>query len=192
MTGQGYHRRKRPEAVREAILREAAAFAVERGIQSLTLQAVADRAGVTKGGLMHHFADKPALLSALRNRALEHFAAALERNLEEGNLEDDPDPDAEGRFTRAYVRTCLASARQEAELSLITALWADPELRAAWYAWLADQEALHAATDGGVARKLVRLAADGAWLAAMDGADTAEWEEGLLRIAGAGAGLAAW
>jgi len=178
LTEAGYHRPKRPDAVREAILREATELAVTRGIQSLTLQAVADRAGVTKSGLMHHHADKAALLSALRDRAIEHFGAALERCL-------DADPQAPGRFTRAYVKVCLASARREPGLSLITALWADPALRRDWHAWLEREEARHQATDGGIERKLVRLAADGAWLAAMDGADPSAWEEGLLRMAGA-------
>lgn len=178
MTELGYHRPKKPEEVREAILREATELAVSEGIQSLTLQGIADRAGVTKSGLMHHYAGKTALLSALRDRAIDNFRAALERNLRDG-------PGTSGRFTRAYVKVCLASAQREPDLSLITALWADPALRGDWYAWLEQEENRHRTTDGAVEQKLVRLAADGAWLAAMDGADTTDWEEGLLAMAGA-------
>lgn len=178
MIEAGYHRPKRPEEVREAILRAATELSVAQSVRSLTFQAVADRAGVTKGGLIHHFPDKAALLSALRDRAIEHFRAALEHNLRE-------DKAIVGRFTRAYVKACLASASREPKLSLITSLWADPALRRDWYAWLEKEEARHYATDGSLELKLIRLAADGAWLAAMDGADTSDWEAGLIARTGA-------
>lgn len=175
MKDSGYRRPKRPEDVREAILVASTELAVTQGVRSLTFQAVADRAGVTKGGLIHHYSDKAALMAALRDRAIAHFSVALDYNLRE-------DSRTAGRFTRAYVKACLASARSEPGLSLITALWADTSLRRDWYAWLEKEETRHHATDGSVELKLVRLAADGAWLAAMDGADTTQWEAGLIAM----------
>lgn len=174
----GYHRKKQPEQVREAILRAAGDLAIELGIQVLTIQAVATRAGVTKGGLMHHFPDKERLLAALRAEALSGFEAALTQHL------TAPQGTA-GRFSRAYVATCL-SPEAEGTHQLVTALWADPVLRSDWYQWLSAQEAVHAATDGALRYKLVRLAADGAWLAMTDGADSAAWRDGLLAQIDAG------
>lgn len=170
----GLHRVKRPDLVREAVLRQASRIAVESGIQTITLKAVADRAGVTKGGLMHHFPDKAALLFALRERALSKFSDMLEKHIETEK--------GEGRFTRAYIRTCLATTGKTVDLHLIAAMWGDPGLRADWYSWLNGQEVDHADTDGSTQYKLLRLAADGAWLAAMDGANPSEWEAELLAM----------
>lgn len=168
----GYHRKKQPEQVREAILRAAGDLAVELGIRVLTIQAVAIRAGVTKGGLMHHFPDKDRLLAALRAEALSGFEAALTQHLTAP--EGTP-----GRFSRAYVETCLSS-QLDGTHQLVTALWADPALRSDWYQWLSAQETAHAATDGDLRYKLARLAADGAWLAMTDGADCTAWRDALL------------
>lgn len=172
MSGEGYHRRKQPNLVRQAVLQAASALACDAGIQSLTIQAVADRAGVTKGGLMHHFHDKEALLVALRSEALTSFETVLNQNL----------TDAEGvpgRFTRAYVKTCLAPMAGDMQ-RLVAALWADPGHRRNWYLWLDAQEAAHRETDGAAEHKLARLAADGAWLAMTDGKETAGWLADIL------------
>lgn len=168
-------RPKSPERVIETVLNEASKLAVEKGIQTLTLQAVATAAGVTKSGLMHHFPTKADLISALCDRAIDHFSAALAKRMEHEV--------GQGRFTRAYVNVCLQTARQQGDLSLVTTLWADPRLRTAWYVWLADQENLHAETDGEVRFKILRLAADGAWLAMLDTADPEPWEAELIALA---------
>lgn len=173
MTQQGLHREKAPQAVIAAIIEHACQHALQYGFPSLTLQAVADSAGVTKSGLMHHFKTKSQLLAAVRQRAFDLFSDALEDNMRN-------DPGGPGTFTRAYIRTCLESARDTPDLRLIASLWGMPALRNEWYEWLQQQEEMHAATDGSTHCKIARLAADGAWLAAQDGTDTREWEQQLL------------
>lgn len=172
----GYHRRKDPEGVRAAILAAAAGLARRGGVQSVTLQAVAVAAGVTKGGLLHHFPGKDPLLQALGALALAEFGAELDRLMA-------ADPQPRGRFTRAYVHTALAPQSPPAsgiEPDLITALWGEPDLRRQWYDWIATREAQHAATDGDTALKLVRFAADGLWMAINDGIDAQQWLPELI------------
>lgn len=53
---------------REKILLATEAVATELGAAHLTLEAVASRAKMSKGGLLYHFKDKDALLSALVER----------------------------------------------------------------------------------------------------------------------------
>jgi hypothetical protein len=48
--GNAYTRIKQPELVRRALLDHAAKLAVEQGLAAVTVQAVSDAAGVTKGG----------------------------------------------------------------------------------------------------------------------------------------------
>lgn len=151
--------------MRAAILVAAGQIASAQGVQTLTIQAVAAAAGVTKGGLLHHFPDKDSLIHALRDLAVAAFEAELERMMA-------ADPQPEGRFTRAYIRSCLdPETALGGTGALITALWADPAMRHDWYHWMAGLEARHAATDGATRLRLLRYAADGVWMAMTDGQD---------------------
>lgn len=176
MSGPGYHRRKNPEQVRAALLSEAQALAAGLGMPGVTLQAVASAAGVTKGGLLHHFPNREALIEAVCAATIASYEAALERHMA-------ADPEPYGRFSRAYIRACLAGPDAPDDgpaPQLMAALWSDPGLRARWYHWMSDLEARHAATDGARSLKLARLAADGLWIALTDGQEGGDWLEDLL------------
>ncbi|MBW8284343.1 MAG: TetR/AcrR family transcriptional regulator, partial [Rhizobium sp.] len=101
MSDNAYSRKKQPEQVRRALLDCAATLAVENGLSAVTLQAVADAAGVTKGGLLHHFASKQILVEAV----FAGLLAELGREIDGYMTADD---EAYGRFTRAYVRAAFA------------------------------------------------------------------------------------
>src|SRR5258707_15265358 len=62
------------ESVRERILAAAMAVAKESGAGRLSLDAIAKRAGVSKGGLLYHFPKKDALMRAL----VEHHLAGID------------------------------------------------------------------------------------------------------------------
>jgi AcrR family transcriptional regulator len=55
----------------DAIVCAAEAVVVESGAVHMTLDAVAAKAGVSKGGLLHHFPTKEALLEAMISRLIE-------------------------------------------------------------------------------------------------------------------------
>lgn len=162
-TLSAHHRKKQPEQVRRALLDCAAQIAAEQGASAITIQAVAERAGVTKGGLLHHFDSKQALLAAVFSDLLEQMDREIDRTMA-------GDPVQRGRFTRAYVRACFTD-RLLGERSLwgalSVAIVSEPELRALWSSWLDGRMARHAETDGDPSLIAVRLAADGVWLADM-------------------------
>jgi AcrR family transcriptional regulator len=62
---------------REKILAAAADVAREAGPGSVSLEAVAGRAGVSKGGLLYHFPTKARLMQALVEHYLAEFQASL-------------------------------------------------------------------------------------------------------------------
>src|SRR6516165_9995821 len=64
------------ESARDRILAAAMAVARESGASRLSLEAIARRAGVSKGGLLYHFHKKDALMSALLKRQLAEIEAA--------------------------------------------------------------------------------------------------------------------
>lgn len=58
---------------REAILDAAEAVVMAQGAGNLTLDSVADAAGVSKGGLLYHFPTKESLLSGMIERMVSRF-----------------------------------------------------------------------------------------------------------------------
>lgn len=65
------------KSVRQAVLDAAVALVEQTGAGTLTLDAVALRAGVSKGGLLHHFKSKEALLTAMMADVLRNFEEEL-------------------------------------------------------------------------------------------------------------------
>src|SRR3954447_13280844 len=63
---------------RTRILDAAEAIVRARGVSGLTLDAAAKQAGVSKGGLLYHFASKEALITGLLGRMAEWMALDFE------------------------------------------------------------------------------------------------------------------
>lgn len=68
-----------PSATRQKILEAAAAIARESGGGNIPLDAVAARAGVSKGGLLYHFPSKAKLLEGIVESHLATFSRDLEK-----------------------------------------------------------------------------------------------------------------
>ncbi|HEV2633793.1 MAG TPA: TetR/AcrR family transcriptional regulator [Actinocrinis sp.] len=155
---------------RDRLLDAAEAVLADHGSQGLTLAAVAERAGVSKGGLLYHFATKDALIRALIERLVAGFDALVESYRKE----------RPGWYTRAYVEASFAIlADQDPDLArrrwaALCASSTDPLLRAplaeAQRRWVNDRLAEEPDPDLG---QLVRFAADGVW-------EAAELDESLL------------
>ncbi|GEO84190.1 MULTISPECIES: TetR/AcrR family transcriptional regulator [Alphaproteobacteria] len=163
-------RKKEPDKVRRSLLDRTAKLAVDQGPAAITIQAVATAAGVTKGGLLHHFANKQALLEAVFADLLKQLTDEIDRYMAE-------DPQPFGRFTRAYVRAAFADHKlgvRSPWAALSVTMVADPGMRRLWSDWLDGHLAAHRATDDTPLLEIVRLAADGVWMADLMGQDRAE------------------
>ncbi|WP_412542200.1 TetR/AcrR family transcriptional regulator [Longispora sp. K20-0274] len=139
---------------RERILDAAEALLVEQGTGSFTLSAVAERAGVSKGGLLYHFKTKEALIQALVERLVEEFDRSIESHFD-------------GSYARAYVNATFEVVAGDPAVTgrrwaVVTAAATDAgmsePLRVAFRRW-------HTHPDSGdeVTSQLVRLAAEGVW-----------------------------
>jgi len=85
---------------------DAAARLISRRGATVPISAIADAAGVSKGGLLYHFASKDDLLEAVAVRLFGSFRDAVH-----AAAAADPDP---GRLVRAYVRVSFAEVADEA------------------------------------------------------------------------------
>ncbi len=74
------------EQTREAILDAAEILFAERGVGSSSLEDIARAAGVTRGAVYWHFADKPALFQALYQRV----KSPMQQYLDDAVASDEP------------------------------------------------------------------------------------------------------
>lgn len=110
-------------ATRERIMEAATAVAHAVGPAHLSLDAVAERAGVSKGGLLYHFPTKASLIKAIVERHLDTVAKAAGINACE--LDGDGDGVAL-RMMRAFLVTPVA--KPGGAQGFLAALAETPEL----------------------------------------------------------------
>jgi AcrR family transcriptional regulator len=143
---------------RGRLLDAAVAVVRRQGAQSLTLDAVAAQAGVSKGGLLYHFKSKRDLLDGMVERWLAQWQDQIDR--ESGD---------QGFLTGYVHATHLGGAgpdEREAEFGLLAALIAEPAVlevvRQRYEEW---QRRAVETTDDPVQATVARLATDGLWFA---------------------------
>jgi AcrR family transcriptional regulator len=113
---------------RNAVLEAALAIIARDGPARLTLDAIARESGISKGGLMHQFRTKEAVLKALLERQTEHFEDFSRRYLAEAGAEQ-PQPHLAAQIAtlreavatpRSLVFAVLGAAAQEPSLLSVT------------------------------------------------------------------------
>ncbi|MEM8707927.1 MAG: TetR/AcrR family transcriptional regulator [Actinomycetota bacterium] len=156
--------RPAPQQARAAKTRlkllDAAATVVRRdGISAMTLARVAEEAGVSKGGLLHHFGSKDELVTGLLDQTLADASSGLD---------DLTGGDERGAFAKAYLEYVRRPDEHQADAA--TAVFAaaaagDGELGpaadvfAAWQHRLMHEDGLDPALG-----LLARIVGDGLWL----------------------------
>ncbi len=111
---------------RTRVLDAAEAIVQARGVPALTLEGAAREAGVSKGGLLYHFASKQALLVALMARLAEGVSADFDALVESG-------PEGPGRVFRAILAwgfdaPDLCAQHERAAAVMLAAFHHDPAL----------------------------------------------------------------
>nr|WP_057929074.1 TetR/AcrR family transcriptional regulator [Burkholderia ambifaria] len=158
----GVRRKKAPEQVRAQLLEAASEIATQHGVAALTLDAVAERAGVTKGALQYHFTNKQGLLDALFGQATERFAMQMAARLA-------ADPHGDGAAARAYLHAVLDTAQPAASTDVLRVLVAsmitEQETRARWSVPMREWTRPDPVPLERAATLMIcRLAADGLWI----------------------------
>ncbi|MFI6597932.1 TetR/AcrR family transcriptional regulator [Nonomuraea sp. NPDC050536] len=147
---------------RDELLDAAEGLLCDQGSEALTLAAVAERAGVSKGGLLYHFASKEALIKGMVERLIGEFDELLATS--PGDT-----------YTKRYLAATLTAVRAgklrrwavvtgaSGNVFLLTPL---REAMARWH-----REGLSSEPDP-VASSIVRLACEGLWDVASHDPDT--------------------
>ncbi|ORT84936.1 TetR family transcriptional regulator [Burkholderia puraquae] len=158
----GVRRKKAPDQVRAQLLAAASEIATHHGVAALTLDAVAERAGVTKGALQYHFANKQGLLDALFGQATERFGAQMAARMA-------ADSGGDGAAARAYLHAVLDAANQAASTDVLRVLVAsmitEQDTRARWSVPMREWTRPDPVPLEQAATLMIcRLAADGLWI----------------------------
>lgn len=149
-------------ATRTQIFDAASRIILQRGGNALTLDAVAQEAGMSKGGLLYHFPNKESLVSGMIERLIGEFDTAFEEELRLSH----------GDWQTAYIRASFRAnpERDKISMALFAALANNPDLlkplQERFIEWQGKAETTAVTPALGT---VVRLAIDGLWLAELLG-----------------------
>ena len=172
------------ERTREALIEAAGKIIVENGLQAVTLDDVAAAAGVSKGGLLHHFPNKNALIEEIAADMLRCY----DQEIEEFRRQDPAEP---GAFTRAFLRSNVRCKDESAKFcnALVSDMRTLPVPLEMFRAH--SEECQRRIENDGLdptVASIIRYAAEGLMSASVWGMLHANYEEiveELLRLAGA-------
>ena len=159
------NQRRNPAETRELIFEACSRILRNYGLVNLTLEKVAEEAGLSKGGLLYHFPNKASLIESL----FEYHSEIFETRLSE--LAEEEGDDA-GVWLRAYARASIEQITDPGNAGLYASLFAAEERYASAHALMRQkyvdwqQQVDESGLDPAWAT-LVRFAVDGLWFAEM-------------------------
>jgi AcrR family transcriptional regulator len=108
---------------RDKIVDAAEKVVIKIGAAHMTLDAVAEKASVSKGGLLYHFSSKETLLKAMLERRMQRFKEAQEKKCAE--FENGPT-----REIKAHILSTLGRDRKTDRIgaSILAAIAYNPKL----------------------------------------------------------------
>ena len=150
---------------KKSLLIAAAEIVKEEGVVKLTLEAVAQRAGVSKGGLLYHYPSKEALIKGMvedwKNNYFESIIALAKDDTKEL-----------GKWSRAYVQSTYSNLENDKLLSsaIMAAMFINPELLDE-YRQQYDRLLTKLENDGidPIKTTIARLSIDGLWFSEIFG-----------------------
>src|SRR6202453_3850514 len=152
-------KKKDPLFVRESLLNAASDLAATKGMADVTVNKVSELADVTKGAFFNHFDSKETLVTEL----MQMLLTRLDKQLDQLTAEEE---NADGCFTRAYIRAAFSEGAAERKIwgALLSLLASKDQVGSVWDSWLSERLKRHSKTDSRMELRVVRLAADGVWL----------------------------
>jgi AcrR family transcriptional regulator len=145
-------------STRQRLLDAMITLAERAGVASVTLEAVAAQAGVSKGGLLHYFPNKAALLEAMVEEIVHRYYDLVAAGVAQA-------PDTDDGIARAYVTTSAGlGPGTKLWTAVLTASLLQPSLLAVLRERSQRLWAQGMQPTGTVDAAVAWLAADGLWL----------------------------
>ena len=96
------------------ILNAAALIVKREGVTSLTLEAAAKEAGISKGGLLYHYPNKDTLIECMNQYLLDQYLTNIQIRAQEAK---DAKLSNGGKWTRAYIQESFAKPGEKSDFS---------------------------------------------------------------------------
>ncbi len=184
------HQQQKAANTKASLLTAAAEVVKVHGVANLTLERVAETAGVSKGGLLYHFASKQDLVLGMLTNTLGRADEALNTLAAENGL-------TEGAFTKAYLDYVRSGQHNQVDSGagvFAAAAINDGDLAPAqdqfaqWQKRLIEDDGLDPTS-----ALLARVVGDGLWLIDLFGLapPTAEQRDALCELVERTAGIGA-
>lgn len=152
-----YTRKKEPELNRQLIIDAATNIGAESDWSQVTFQAIADRTGLSKGGIIHHFRNKEELLDQLLNEGFMELTDWVERYKKNH-------ADKEGAF--GYLDFVLNERKNDKYRKtmrvVLQAIMANPKYSAEWDKWY-NKHIMPKGEEISTKSLIICLIADGIW-----------------------------
>ena len=149
---------------KKKLLIAASEIVEEEGVVKLTLEAVAQRAGMSKGGLLYHYPNKEALIEGMVEDWANNYFDSILTLVKDDKVE-------KGKWSRAYVTSTYSDIDNNKHLSsIMAAMFYNPDLLDGFrqqYDSLLDK----LSNDGidPVKATIARLSIDGLWFSEIFG-----------------------
>lgn len=146
---------------KDTILQAAIAVAERDGLAAVSIDSVAQQAGLTKGGLLYHFPNRHALLTGVYAYMAKQWDAEMEHA-----LGTDPATATSLEKLRAYIRVS-GKPITRAELVFLADAGANPEYSAPWSEvtnrWVPAIPRTPTPSQDALLALVAQFAADGLW-----------------------------
>ncbi len=163
---------------KESIYHAAAEIIAEDGVTNITLEKVAGRAGISKGGLLYHFPNKDALIKGLVEYNEEVFEDQMEGQLQK-EMDLSEDKKIKG-LLKAYIDVTFneESLLQESSKGLLAAALLNPDyLEPIKERTKRLEGKIKENASDYISASIIRLAVDGFWLSELLGINFMEEKE---------------
>ncbi|WP_214228298.1 TetR/AcrR family transcriptional regulator [Pedobacter sp. B4-66] len=155
-----YKRKKDPEASKQLILDTAAEIGATADWHQVTFQAIADKTGLSKGGIIHHFRNKEELLEELVRQSLVELTEwTVEEKRTSGN---NIAPIA---FLRFVIKKSSDIRYRRTMKVILQAALINEHYKKMWDEWFTSHISGGPVADFDVNSLIIILVADGLWYA---------------------------
>ncbi|MBB2149278.1 TetR/AcrR family transcriptional regulator [Pedobacter gandavensis] len=155
-----YKRKKDPEASKQLILNTAAEIGATADWHQVTFQAIADKTGLSKGGIIHHFRNKEELLEELVRQSLVELTDWIVE--EKKSLGNDIAPIA---FLRFVIKKSTDLSYRRTMKVILQAALVNEQYKKMWHEWFTEHIAGGSIENMDINSQIIMLVADGFWFA---------------------------
>ena len=156
--------------LRDKILQAACKLIEEQGMTHFTLENIAQRANVSKGGLLYHFPSKELLVQAMLELFLKELKSSLRKDFLLSSQENDRTIQSIN-WLKNYINVCFNQKihLNQYKYAILAALTMDPKFLLPVRKFINESQEEILSLDFSTLATIIRLTCEGLWLSELFG-----------------------